>query len=74
METYLNNKNRKRWWIIPLIVVVGLAVIVLGGYLVWNSVRTENAKIQAKEKIERRGGKAARVAADGEPASENQGA
>ena len=54
METYLNNKKRKRWWIIPLIVVVGLAVIVLGGYLVWNLVHSKNAKIQAKEKIERK--------------------
>ena len=52
METYLNNKNRKRWWIILLIVVLGLAVIVLGGYLVWISVHTKNAKIPAKEKIE----------------------
>ena len=52
METYLNNKNRKRWWIILLIVVLGLAVIVLGGCLVWISVHTKNAKIPAKEKIE----------------------
>ena len=52
MENYHNNKNRKRWWIITIIVVIGLAAIVFGGYLVWNSVRTENAKNQAKGKVE----------------------
>jgi TPR repeat protein len=52
VENYLNNKNRERWWIITIIVVIGLAVIVFGGYLVWNSVRTEKVKIQAKGKVE----------------------
>jgi hypothetical protein len=52
VENYLNNKNRKRWWIITIIVVIGLVAIVFGGYLVWNSVRTENTKNQAKGKIE----------------------
>jgi len=52
VETYLNNKNRKRWWIITIIVVIGLAVIVIGGYLVWNSVRTDSTKIEAKGKVE----------------------
>ena len=52
METYIDNKNRERWWIITIIVVIGLAVIVFGGYLVWNSLRTEDAKTQAREKIE----------------------
>lgn len=52
METYPNNKNRKRWWIITIIVVIGLAVIVFGGYLVWNSVRTDNSKIRVKGKVE----------------------
>ena len=51
METYIDNKNRERWWIITIIVVIGLAVIVFGGYLVWNSLRTEDAKTQAKEKV-----------------------
>jgi len=52
VENYPNSKNRGRWWIITIIVALGLAVIVLGGYLVWTSVRTENAEIQAKGKIE----------------------
>ena len=52
MENYINNKNRKRWWVITIIVVIGIAAIVIGGYLVWNSVRTENAKNQTKAKIE----------------------
>ncbi len=52
MENYLNNKSRKRGWIITIVVVIGLAVIVLGGYLVWDSIRTEDKKIQAKGKIE----------------------
>jgi len=52
VETNLNNKNRKRWWLITPIVLIGLAVIIYIGFLVWNSVRTENAKGQAKGKIE----------------------
>ena len=52
VENYVNNKNRKRWWIIAIIVVIGLALIVSGGYLVWNSVRTKNTKNQAKGTIE----------------------
>ncbi len=53
METYLDNKNRERWWMITIIVFIGVAVIVFGGYLVWKSIRTEDAKIEAKGKIER---------------------
>ena len=53
MENYIDTKNRHRWWIITIIIVIGLAVIVLGGYLVWDSVRTKNIKTQAKGKIER---------------------
>lgn len=52
MDNYLNNKSRKRGWIIAIVVVIGLAVIVLGGYLVWDSIRTEDKKIQTKGKIE----------------------
>jgi len=52
VDNYLNNKSRKRGWIIAIVVVIGLAVIVLGGYLVWDSIRTEDKKIQAKGKIE----------------------
>jgi hypothetical protein len=52
VENYPNNKNRQRWWIVTIIVVIGLAVIVLGGYLVWDSVRTEKKQIQAKGQIE----------------------
>ena len=51
VENYPNSKNRGRWWLIAIIVVLGLAVIVLGGYLVWTSVRTENTKIPATGKI-----------------------
>ena len=57
MENYIKNKNRKRWWVITIIVVIGIAAIVIGGYLVWNSVRTENAKNQTKAKIEGEGDK-----------------
>jgi hypothetical protein len=52
VENYPISKNRGRWWIITIIVVLGLAVIVLGGYVVWTSVRTENTEIEAKGKIE----------------------
>jgi hypothetical protein len=52
VENYLDNKSRKRGWIITIVVVIGLAVIVLGGYLVWYLIRTEDKKIQAKGKIE----------------------
>jgi hypothetical protein len=52
VDNYLNNKSRKRGWIIAIVVVIGLAVIVLGGYLVWDSIRTEDKKIQTKGKIE----------------------
>jgi hypothetical protein len=52
VENYPSNKNRERWWIITIIVVIGLAVIVFGGYLVWNSVRTDNSKTLATGKIE----------------------
>lgn len=48
MENYLNTKNRGRWWMITISVVIGLAVIVFGGYLVWNSIRTDKTKIQGK--------------------------
>ena len=51
MENYPNGKNRGRWWLIAIIVVLGLTVIVLGGYLVWTSVRTENTKIPAAGRI-----------------------
>jgi type IV secretory pathway VirB10-like protein len=53
VENYIDNKNRRRWWIIAIIIVIGLAVIVLGGYLVWDSIRTDNKKTQAMEKIVR---------------------
>jgi len=52
VENYMNDKNHKRWWIIILFIVIGLAVIVFGGYLVWNSIHTDNTKRQAKGKIE----------------------
>jgi hypothetical protein len=52
VDNYLNNKSRKRGWIIAIVVVIGLAVIVLGGYLVWDSIRTKGKKIQTKGKIE----------------------
>ena len=52
METYPSNKNRGRWWMITIIVVLGLAVIVMGGYLVWDTVRTESTKIRANGKVE----------------------
>jgi hypothetical protein len=51
VENYPNSKNRGRWWLIAIIVLLGLAVIVLGGYLVWTSVRTENTKIPATGSI-----------------------
>jgi hypothetical protein len=51
VETYLENKKRGRWWIIAIIVII-LAVIFLGGILVWNSLRTEEGKILTKGKIE----------------------
>jgi hypothetical protein len=53
VDNYLNNKSRKRGWIIAIVVVIGLAVIVLGGYLVWDSIRTEDKKIQTKGKVEK---------------------
>ncbi len=53
MENYINSKNRRRWWIISVVIVLGLIVIVFGGYLVWESIRTERTKTQAKGKIER---------------------
>ena len=52
MENYPNGKNRGRWWLIAIIIVLGLAVIVMGGYLVWTSVRPENTDRQTKGKIE----------------------
>ena len=52
MENYPINKNRERWWIITIIVVIGLAVIFFGGYLVWNSLRTDKSKTLATGKIE----------------------
>ena len=52
VENYLNNKNRERWWIITIIIVLGVAVIVFGGILVWNSVRVDNNKIQGKIDVE----------------------
>ena len=52
METYPSSKNRGRWWMITIIVVLGLAVIVMGGYLVWDTVRTESTKIRANGKVE----------------------
>ena len=61
MENYPNSKNRGRWWLITIIVVLGLAVIVMGGYLVWTSVRTEDTKIPAIGKIEGEVGKPAEL-------------
>ena len=52
MENYLNNKNRERWWIITIIIVIGLAVIVFVGFFIWNSVRTDNNKVQGKIEAE----------------------
>ena len=52
MENYLNNKNRERRWIITIIIVLGVAVIVFGGILIWNSVRIDNNKIQGKIEVE----------------------
>ena len=51
METYLENKKRGRWWIVATIVLI-LAVIFLGGILLWNSLRTDDGKILTKGKIE----------------------
>ena len=61
MENYPNSKNRGRWWLITIIVVLGLAVIVMGGYLIWTSVRTEDTKIPAIGKIEGEVGKPAEL-------------
>ena len=52
MENYLDDKKRGRWWILTIIIVVILAAIVFGGFLVWNSLRTEKSKILTKGKIE----------------------
>ena len=52
METYLNNrKSRGRWWILIIGIVIGLAAIVVGGYLVWNSIRPDTTPVQADRKV-----------------------
>ena len=51
METYLDNKKRGRWWIVAIFVLI-LAVIFVGGILLWNSLRTDDGKILTKGKIE----------------------
>ena len=51
MEQYLkNDKKGGRWWILILGVVIGLAVIVIGGYLVWTSIRPDISKKKAEQK------------------------
>jgi len=51
VEQYLNNNKRGgRWWILIIGVVVGLAVIVIGGYLVWTSIRPDISKKPAGPK------------------------
>ena len=53
METYINNrKSRGRWWILLIGVIVGLAAIVVGGYLVWNSIRPATTPEKADRKVE----------------------
>ena len=51
METYLDNKKRGRWWTVAIIAII-IAVIFLGGILLWNSLRTDDGKILTKGKIE----------------------
>ncbi len=51
MEKYIDSsRKRGRGWILIIGVVVGLAVIVFGGYLLWNSIRTDTSKMKAGQK------------------------
>jgi hypothetical protein len=52
VENYIDDKKRGRWWIVTIIIAVILAAIVFGGFLVWNSLRTDKTKILKKGKIE----------------------
>ena len=52
MENYIDDKKRGRWWILTIAIVVILAAIVFGGFLVWNSLRTKDTNILTKGKIE----------------------
>jgi hypothetical protein len=52
VETYLNNrKSRGRWWILIIGIVIGLAAIVVGGYLVWNSIRPDTAPVRTDRQV-----------------------
>ena len=52
MDNYIEDKKRGRWWILTIAIVVILAAIVFGGFLVWNSLRTKDTNILTKGKIE----------------------
>ncbi|MGD1973003.1 MAG: hypothetical protein PVH37_05840 [Desulfobacterales bacterium] len=52
MENYIEDKKRGRWLILTIVIVVILAAIVFGGFLVWNSLRTKDTNILTKGKIE----------------------
>ena len=52
MENYTEDKKRGRWWALTIVIVVILAAIVFGGFLVWNSLRTKDTSKLTKGKIE----------------------
>jgi hypothetical protein len=52
VENYIEDKKRGRWLILTIVIVVILAAIVFGGFLVWNSLRTKDTNILTKGKIE----------------------
>ena len=52
MENYTEDKKRGRWWALTIVIVVILAAIVFGGFLVWNSLRTKDTNKLTKGKIE----------------------
>ena len=52
MDNYIEDKKRGRWWILTIAIVVILAAIVFGGFLVWNSLRTKDTNILTTGKIE----------------------
>ena len=52
METYLDNRKRRgRSWILIIGVIFGLAAIVIGGYLVWNSIRPDTTAVKVDRPV-----------------------
>ena len=45
MDYNLNNRrSRDHWWVLTIAVIVGLAVIFIGGYLVWKAIQVDDSK------------------------------